>query len=97
MAAQVLDTSIYRLSCPESGYQVARVKVMEAEAAPFTPSGGDWIAGDDKRGVLASMRSRRDGRDRGDLVAVLLVETKFLHDPDALGERLAIEVAQGLA
>jgi hypothetical protein len=34
---------------------------MEAEAAPFTPSGGDWIAGDDKRGVLASMRSRRDG------------------------------------
>ena len=42
-------------------------------------------------------RSRGDGGDGADLVAVLLVEPEFLHDANALGERLAVEVGQRLA
>src|SRR5262249_46345822 len=41
--------------------------------------------------------SRGDGGERADLVAVSLVEPELLHDADARGQRLAVEIAQGLA
>src|SRR5262249_18676763 len=41
--------------------------------------------------------SRCDGGDGTDLVAVLLVEPELLHDANAFGERLAVEVGQRLA
>src|SRR5215471_18983836 len=41
--------------------------------------------------------SRCDGRNRPDLVAVLLVESELLHDANAFGERLAVEVGERLA
>src|SRR5262249_15208167 len=37
--------------------------------------------------------SRCDGRNRPDLVAVLLVESELLHDANAFGQRLALEGA----
>src|SRR5262245_35934764 len=46
---------------------------------------------------IPSSISRGDGGDRADLVAVSLVEPELLHDADALGQRLAAEIAQGLA
>src|SRR5262249_56411129 len=48
-------------------------------------------------GWFAARRSRRDGRDRADLVAVLLVEPEVAHDADAFGQGLAVEIAERLA
>src|SRR5262245_7327719 len=41
--------------------------------------------------------SRRDGRERAELVAVALVEAELLDDAHALGQGLAVEIGQRLA
>src|SRR5262249_45019415 len=67
-------------------------------AAQITPPLSPLSRGEGAHRVRRGRRSSRgDGGNGTDLVAVALVEGEVLHDANALGERLALEICQRLA